>query len=155
MLREWTLTQGAKTLQAAVVPGPYLSGGSWTSKAVGGDCQHAYQSSRQLQECIDQWDKQLLAKASARASSSQWAVCVNLTLANPSARVRCSQCSQRRSELDVLVVTTRGVQVAIEFHGLRERERELRKEGREVPSRVRLREGPIGVRITLGQPTIG
>ena len=37
----------------------------------------------------------------------------------------------------------------------RERERELRKEGREVPSRVRLREGPIGVRITLGQPTIG
>ena len=36
-----------------------------------------------------------------------------------------------------------------------ERERELRKEGREVPSRVRLREGPIGVRITLGQPTIG
>ena len=36
----------------------------------------------------------------------------------------------------------------------RERERELRKEGREVPSRVRLREGPIGVRITLGQPTI-
>ena len=35
------------------------------------------------------------------------------------------------------------------------RERELRKEGREVPSRVRLREGPIGVRITLGQPTIG
>ena len=38
---------------------------------------------------------------------------------------------------------------------LRERERELRKEGREVPSRVRLREGPIGVRITLGQPTIG
>ena len=34
------------------------------------------------------------------------------------------------------------------------RERELRKEGREVPSRVRLREGPIGVRITLGQPTI-
>ena len=39
--------------------------------------------------------------------------------------------------------------------GQRERERELRKEGREVPSRVRLREGPIGVRITLGQPTIG
>ena len=38
---------------------------------------------------------------------------------------------------------------------LHERERELRKEGREVPSRVRLREGPIGVRITLGQPTIG
>ena len=38
---------------------------------------------------------------------------------------------------------------------LSERERELRKEGREVPSRVRLREGPIGVRITLGQPTIG
>ena len=37
---------------------------------------------------------------------------------------------------------------------VRERERELRKEGREVPSRVRLREGPIGVRITLGQPTI-
>ena len=37
----------------------------------------------------------------------------------------------------------------------RERERELRKEGREVPSRVRLREGPIGVRITQGQPTIG
>ena len=37
----------------------------------------------------------------------------------------------------------------------RERERELRTEGREVPSRVRLREGPIGVRITLGQPTIG
>ena len=37
----------------------------------------------------------------------------------------------------------------------RERERELRKEGREVPSRVRLSEGPIGVRITLGQPTIG
>ena len=37
----------------------------------------------------------------------------------------------------------------------RERERELSKEGREVPSRVRLREGPIGVRITLGQPTIG
>ena len=36
----------------------------------------------------------------------------------------------------------------------RERERELRKEGREVASRVRLREGPIGVRITLGQPTI-
>ena len=36
-----------------------------------------------------------------------------------------------------------------------ERKRELRKEGREVPSRVRLREGPIGVRITLGQPTIG
>ena len=35
------------------------------------------------------------------------------------------------------------------------RERELRKEGREVPSRVGLREGPIGVRITLGQPTIG
>ena len=35
-----------------------------------------------------------------------------------------------------------------------ERERELRREGREVPSRVRLREGPIGVRITLGQPTI-
>ena len=37
----------------------------------------------------------------------------------------------------------------------KQRERELRKEGREVPSRVRLREGPIGVRITLGQPTIG
>ena len=34
---------------------------------------------------------------------------------------------------------------------LRERERELRKEGREVPSRVRLREGPIGVRITLAK----
>ena len=34
-----------------------------------------------------------------------------------------------------------------------ERERELRKEGREVPSRVRLREGPIGLRITLGQPS--
>ena len=34
-------------------------------------------------------------------------------------------------------------------------ERDLRKEGCEVPSRVRLREGPIGVRITLGQPTIG
>ena len=28
----------------------------------------------------------------------------------------------------------------------RERERALRKEGHEVPSRVRLREGPIGVR---------
>ena len=47
------------------------------------------------------------------------------------------------------------------MHGLHdsvkmlERERELRKEGHEVPSRVRLREGPIGVRITLGQPTIG
>ena len=39
--------------------------------------------------------------------------------------------------------------------GKRERERELRKEGREVLSHVRLREGPIGVRITLGQPTIG
>ena len=39
--------------------------------------------------------------------------------------------------------------------GMGERERELHKEGREVPSRVRLREGPIGVRITLGQPTIG
>jgi len=40
---------------------------------------------------------------------------------------------------------------------LREREREREsygKEGRELPSRVRLREGPIGVRITLGQPTI-
>ena len=37
---------------------------------------------------------------------------------------------------------------------VRERERELRKEGRAVPFRVRLREGPIGVRITLGQPTI-
>ena len=43
----------------------------------------------------------------------------------------------------------------IERERERERERELRKEGREVPSRVRLREGPIGVRITLGQPTIG
>ena len=41
------------------------------------------------------------------------------------------------------------------YNVVRERERELRKEGREVPSRVRLREGPIGVRITLGQPTIG
>ena len=40
------------------------------------------------------------------------------------------------------------------FSGI-ERERELHKEGREVPSRVRLREGPIVVRITLGQPTIG
>ena len=35
-----------------------------------------------------------------------------------------------------------------------ERDRELLKEGSEVPSRVRLREGPIGVRVTLGQPTI-
>ena len=40
-------------------------------------------------------------------------------------------------------------------HRSYERERELRKEGREVPSRVRLREGPTGVRITMGQPTIG
>ena len=40
-------------------------------------------------------------------------------------------------------------------HHREKRERELRKEGREVPSRVRLREGPICVRITLGQPTIG
>ena len=31
----------------------------------------------------------------------------------------------------------------------RERERELGKEWREVPSRVRLREGPIGVRMLL------
>ena len=45
--------------------------------------------------------------------------------------------------------------VAAAYPLVRERERELRKEGREVPSRVRLREGPIGVRITLGQPTIG
>ena len=37
----------------------------------------------------------------------------------------------------------------------RKREKELRKKGRELPSRVRLREGPIGVRITLGQPTMG
>ena len=29
--------------------------------------------------------------------------------------------------------------------------KELHKEGRELPSRVRLREGPVGVRITLGQ----
>ena len=34
------------------------------------------------------------------------------------------------------------------------RGRELRNKGREVPSRVRLREGLIGVMITLGQPTI-
>ena len=48
-----------------------------------------------------------------------------------------------------------GQGMACQSQILRERERELRKEGREVPSRVRLREGPIGVRITLGQPTIG
>ena len=36
-----------------------------------------------------------------------------------------------------------------------ERERELRKEGNELPSWVKLREGPIGVRITLGQSTLG
>ena len=35
-----------------------------------------------------------------------------------------------------------------------ERERELRKERIELPSRIRSREGPVGVRITLGQPTI-
>ena len=41
------------------------------------------------------------------------------------------------------------------MHGVvsRERERDLRREEREVPSRVNLKEGPIGVRI-LGQPTI-
>ena len=47
------------------------------------------------------------------------------------------------------------VHVLLALRRERERERALRKEGREVPSRVRLREGPIGVRITLGQPTIG
>ena len=35
------------------------------------------------------------------------------------------------------------------------RERELRKEGRELPSPIKLRGWPIGVRITLGQPTMG
>ena len=34
------------------------------------------------------------------------------------------------------------------------RDRELRKEGDELPAHVRSREGPIGVPITLGQPTI-
>jgi hypothetical protein len=32
--------------------------------------------------------------------------------------------------------------------------REIRKEGRELPSRIRLRDGRISVRITLGQPTM-
>jgi len=36
----------------------------------------------------------------------------------------------------------------------RERLKVLRKERPELPSRVRLTEGAIGVRITLGQPTI-
>ena len=57
------------------------------------------------------------------------------------------------------MVALQGLQCDLFFCNLfwefTERERELRKEGREVPSRVRLREGPIGVRITLGQPTIG
>ena len=34
------------------------------------------------------------------------------------------------------------------------RERKLRKEGHQLASCVILRDGPIGVRITLGQPTI-
>ena len=37
----------------------------------------------------------------------------------------------------------------------RERKSKLRKEGREVHSCIRLREGPIGVMVTLGLPTIG
>ena len=35
-----------------------------------------------------------------------------------------------------------------------QREGELRKEGRELRSRVRSRVGPISVRMTLGQPTM-
>ena len=38
--------------------------------------------------------------------------------------------------------------------GIAVKERELREEGRQFPSRVRLREGAIGVRNALGQPTM-
>ena len=58
--------------------------------------------------------------------------------------------------LGLSMVNSRGAWCQYELAGClcTEKERELRKEGRELPSRVRLREGPIGVRITLGQPTI-
>ena len=70
----------------------------------------------------------------------------NLFLAPPSSLSYCKLMIHKDPQ--------RAVQNCNHVERERERERELRKEGREVPSRVRLREGPICVRITLGQPTI-
>ena len=74
---------------------------------------------QQLSECRDQWQKQLIAGASARASSTQRAVSA---AAQHLEGLSCPPQQEAVTadgvhSIDVLVVTAGGVQVAIEFDG--------------------------------------
>ena len=76
---------------------------------------------QQLRECREQWQKQLLARASARASSTQRGV---LAAAQHLQGLSCppqqeAVTADGLQSIDVLVVTVGGGQVAIEFDGPR------------------------------------